>query len=136
MKVSVEEVGLRLVIVVVGDEILHGVLREEIAELAVKLRRERLVVAQDERRAVQLRDDVGHGEGLSRACHPQQGVMFGAVPDRADELCDRFRLVAHRGVIRYQLEIHGAKVDKKRYGEMSPRFGQGGASVLKRTGDS
>ena len=107
------EVGLRLVIVVVGDEILHGVLREEIAELAVKLRRERLVVAQDERRAVQLRDDVGHGEGLSRACHPQQGVMFGAVPDRADELCDRFRLVAHRGVIRYQLEIHGAKVDKK-----------------------
>ena len=30
------EVGLRLVIVVVGDEILHGVLREEIAELAVK----------------------------------------------------------------------------------------------------
>lgn len=130
------EVGLRLVIVVVGDEILHGVLREEIAELAVKLRRERLVVAQDERRAVQLRDDVGHGEGLSRACHPQQGVMFGAVPDRADELCDRFRLVAHRGVIRYQLEIHGAKVDKKRYGEMSPRFGQGGASVLKRTGDS
>lgn len=70
-------------------------------------------MAQDERRAVQLRDDVGHGEGLSRACHPQQGVMFGAVPDRADELCDRFRLVAHRGVIRYQLEIHGAKVGKK-----------------------
>ena len=39
--------------------------------------------------------------------------MFGAVPDRADELCDRFRLVAHRGVIRYEFEIHRTKITIK-----------------------
>ena len=39
-------VGLGLVVVVVGDEVLDRVVREELAELAVQLRGERLVVRQ------------------------------------------------------------------------------------------
>src|SRR3954469_10783012 len=38
------DVRLGLVVVVVGDEVLDGVLREELAELVAELRRERLVV--------------------------------------------------------------------------------------------
>ena len=39
-------VGLGLVVVVVGDEVLDRVVREELAELPVELRREGLVVRQ------------------------------------------------------------------------------------------
>ena len=64
------QVGLRLVVIVVGDEILHGVVREKGLELAIQLRGERLVVAQHERGPPHLLDDVGDGEGLARAGHP------------------------------------------------------------------
>ena len=58
-------------------------------------------MAQDQRRTVQPRDDVGYRESLSRTRHAQQRVVFGPVFDRADELPDRLRLVAHRGIVRY-----------------------------------
>ena len=104
------EVGLRLVIVVVGDEILDGVVGKEVAELAVELCGEGLVVAQDECRAVEFGDDVGHREGLSRTRHAQQRVVLRAVADRADELRNSLRLVARRGVIGYEFEIHDTKI--------------------------
>ena len=103
------QVGFRLVVVVVGDEILHGVFREEVLELPVQLRREGLVMAQHQRRTVQPRDDVGHREGLPGARHAQQRVVLRAVFDRAHQLPDRLRLVAHRGVVRYEFEIHECK---------------------------
>ena len=45
-------VGFGLVVVVVRDEVLDRVVREELPELAVELRRQRLVVRQHERRAL------------------------------------------------------------------------------------
>jgi hypothetical protein len=47
-------VGLGLVVVVVGDEVLDRVVREELAELAVQLRGQGLVVGHDDRRALQF----------------------------------------------------------------------------------
>ena len=49
--VGLRDVGFRLVVVVVGDEILHRVVREELAELRAELRRQRLVVGDDQGRA-------------------------------------------------------------------------------------
>jgi hypothetical protein len=46
-------VGLGLVVVVVGDEVLDRVVREELLELPVELRREGLVVGHDDRRPLQ-----------------------------------------------------------------------------------
>ena len=109
IRVRRRQVGLRLVVVVIGDEILHGIFREEVLELPVQLRREGLVVAQDQRRTLQLRDDVGHREGLPGARHAQQRVVLRAVLDRAHQLPDRLRLIAHRGVVRYEFEIHECK---------------------------
>jgi len=54
-------------------------------------------------------------KGLSPSLFtPQAGVLC-LEPCRIEptSCAIGFRLVAHRGVIRYQLEIHGAKVDKK-----------------------
>ena len=45
VEVARRDVRLRLVVVVVRDEVLDGVVREELAELGVELRRERLVRA-------------------------------------------------------------------------------------------
>ena len=70
------QVSLGLVIVVIGDEIFDGVLREKVFELPVKLRRQRLVMAQHERRAVDFLNHVGDREGLARAGHAQQRVVL------------------------------------------------------------
>ena len=43
------DIGLRLVVVVVGDEVLDSVVREEFAHLAVELRRQRLVGCKHQR---------------------------------------------------------------------------------------
>ena len=58
VRVGGGNVGLRLVVVVVTDEILDGILREEAPELLIQLRRERLVVHHHERRPVDLGDDL------------------------------------------------------------------------------
>ena len=47
-----------------------------------------------QRRPPELRDDVGHGEGLARAGHAQQGLVRQAVLDALDQLGDGLRLVA------------------------------------------
>ena len=107
--VRCREVGLGLVVVVVADEILHAVVREEVFELAVELRRERLVVAQDQRRAVHLGDHVGHGEGLSGAGNAEQGLGRNAVLEALHELFDGFGLVA--GGLEFGDEFEGHWTD-------------------------
>jgi hypothetical protein len=47
--VGARDVGLGLVVVVVGDEVLDRVVGEELAQLAVELRGQRLVRRQDQR---------------------------------------------------------------------------------------
>ena len=53
--VGARDVGFRLVVVVVADEILDRVVREERLELAVELRRQDLVRRQHDRRPLHLR---------------------------------------------------------------------------------
>ena len=68
-------VGLGLVVIVVGDEILDRVLGEELAHLGIQLRRQRLVRRDDQRRPPLARDHVGHGVGLARAGHAEQRLV-------------------------------------------------------------
>ena len=65
VQVGLRDVGLGLVVVVVGDEVLDGVVREELAELVAELRGERLVVGDDQGRAADLLDDPGHRRRLA-----------------------------------------------------------------------
>ena len=58
-------VGLGLVIVVVADEILDRIVGKKALEFAVELGGEGLVVRDDQRRHLQLLDDIGHGKGLA-----------------------------------------------------------------------
>ena len=91
VEVARGDVRLRLVVVVVGDEVLHRVVGKEVLELAKELRGQRLVVRQHQRGPLAGLHDLGHGEGLARSGDPLQGVKppvagqprddrFGGVP--------------------------------------------------------
>ncbi len=104
--VARRDVGLGLVVVVVADEVLHGVGREEGLEFAVELGREGLVVAEYQGRTLQALYDVGHREGLARTRHAEQRDVAHALAQGRTELVDRFGLVAGWLVVGFELEFH------------------------------
>ena len=91
-------VGLRLVIVVIGDEVLNGVLREELPQLVAELGRQGFVVGQHQRRPAGLGDHVGHRERLARARGPQQRLITLAAVYPRHQLLDRRRLITLRRI--------------------------------------
>ena len=98
-------VGLRLVVVVVADEVLHRIVGEKRAELGTQLRRQRFVVRQHQRGAVALGNDVGHGKGFAAAGHAQQGLAAVTPLHPLHQLRDRLRLVASGGIVRHQFKF-------------------------------
>ena len=92
--VGARHVGLGLVVVVIADEILDRVVREEALELAVELGRQGLVGREHERRPLGLLDHLGHGEGLARAGDAEQHLGAVLAPHALDQVGDRLRLVA------------------------------------------
>ena len=73
--VGARDIGFRLVVVVIGNEILHRVLGEEVLHLGVELGGQRFVGRQDQRRALHDLDHLGHGEGLARAGDAEQHLV-------------------------------------------------------------
>ena len=57
--------GLGLVIIVIRNEVLHEVVREEFFELTIKLSGEGFVVTQNEGGSLRFLNHIGHGKGLS-----------------------------------------------------------------------
>ena len=98
VEVGLGDVRLGLVVVVVGDEVLDGVLREELAKLVAELRGERLVVRDHERRALELLHHPRHRRRLARAGGPEERLPTVPRADRLGELRDRARLVSGRPV--------------------------------------
>ena len=91
-------------------------MREKSLELAIELCGEGLVVAQDQRRALQFLDDVGHGERLAGACHAQEGDGVHALPEGGTETVDGCRLVAGGFVCGFKLEFHAVIIfPRQRY---------------------
>lgn len=88
------EVSLGLVVIVIGDEVLDGVMRKEPFELGVQLSSEGLVMRQDEGGPLELRDDVGNGESLTRTSDAEKCGVLRAGFYGAGELSDSLGLVA------------------------------------------
>ena len=97
--VGARDIGFGLVVVVVGDEILDRVVREEALELAVELGGQGLVVGEDQGRALGRLDDLGHGEGLAGAGDAEQHLGAVVALDALDQLGDRLGLVALGGEV-------------------------------------
>jgi hypothetical protein len=80
------DIGFRLVIVVIGNEIFHPVFREELFELVIELVGQGLVVGNDQGGFLVLLDNIGHGIGLSGACDAYQGLKMLASFEAGNEL--------------------------------------------------
>ncbi len=110
VEVLARDVGLWLVVVVVGDEVLDGVGREVRPELVAELRRQRLVVGEDQRGPLQPLDRRRHRHRLAGAGGPQQGHPAVAPRDRLGDAVDRLRLISGRRVDGVELERrHGRR---------------------------
>ena len=55
-----------------GDEILYSIVREKFLELTVELCRQSFVMSNDQRRFIQLLDDIRHRKGFSGAGDAQK----------------------------------------------------------------
>ena len=97
-------VGFRLVVIVVADEVLDGILGEEAAELLIELGGERLVVGHHQRGAVHPGDALRHGERLPGAGDAEQDLGRVAPLQALDELIDRAALIAAKLEVRDEFE--------------------------------
>ena len=110
IQVSLFDVCFRLIIVVIGDEEFHRVMREKFLKFAAKLCSERLVVRQNERRALGLFDDVGHCKGLAGSRDTEQHLMLLIFQDALCERLDGGGLIAGRLELGFQNKAAHAKL--------------------------
>ncbi len=102
--VGLGDVGLGLVVVVVGDEVLDRVVREEHPQLVGELRGQRLVGLHHQDRPLHLLGHPRHRRRLARAGRAQQHDVLLARVDPLDDLRDRRRLVARGRVVGLHVE--------------------------------
>ena len=92
-------VSLRLIIIVIRYKIFYGILWEKFLHFPVKLRRQRLIVGNDERWLVQCLNDIRHRKGLSRTRHTQQCLELISLFEAFYKLGNGLRLVAGRLIL-------------------------------------
>ena len=102
--VPLRNIGFRLVIVVVGNEVFHAVIREEVPEFVEELRRKSLVMRQHKGGFVARGYDVGDGKRLSRAGYPEKRPAPEISLSAFHEFLYGFRLRSFRLKIAYQFK--------------------------------
>ena len=100
------KIGFGLIVIIVADEIFHGIVREQLLELAVQLGGKGFVGRQHQRRLLRALYDMRHGKSLARARDAKQHLMCRAAENAPGELLYGLRLVALRLVIGYKLKVH------------------------------
>ena len=118
------DVGLGLVVVVVGDEVLDRVVGEELAELVAELRGQRLVVGDHQRGPLHRRDRRRHREGLAGPGRAEQRLELLTGLQPLGQPGDRLRLVGRRRVGGIQLELGHRMTIASASGAFCPHTGQ------------
>ena len=103
--VRMGNICLRLIIIIVGDEILHRIVGEKLPELAAKLGRQRLVVGKHQGGPVYLFDHRCHGEGLAGAGNTQKCLLRQPQLHAPGQGFNCLRLVTGGAIFRYQLKF-------------------------------
>ena len=73
-QITLRHIGLRLVVVVIANEILDRILRKEITKLTIELRGERFVGCEHNGGPPHASDHIGHRKGLAGAGYTQQSL--------------------------------------------------------------
>ena len=102
--VGARNIGLRLIVIIITDEIFHRIVRKKRLELAVELRRQSLIMGENQGRPLTPLDDMRHGEGLARTRDPEQHLIPLVTLEPTQQLVDRRRLIPRRGIVRNNLE--------------------------------
>ncbi|MBA7674691.1 hypothetical protein ES703_82912 [subsurface metagenome] len=105
VEVGAGDIGFRLVVIVVADEVLDGVVGEKFPELLVKLGSQRLVVADDQGGLLRPLDDISHGESLAAAGNAEQRLVPVALIQPLHQTLHRLRLVTRHSKIRDYLKL-------------------------------
>ncbi len=103
--VGARHIGFGLVVVVVGDEILHRIMGKIRLELAVQLRRQGFVRRQDQSGTLNVFNHFRHGESLAGAGDSEENLVLLRLVDPLHQLRDRMGLVAGGFVIGHHLEF-------------------------------
>ena len=105
--VGLGQICLRLIVVVIGDEIFHGVIREEALKLVKQLSCQGLVVRDDQGRTLDLFDDICQGKGLAGPGYSEKNLVLPPGKDPLLQLLDGSRLVTAGGIFGGEIEGHG-----------------------------
>ena len=87
-------VSFWLIVVVVGNEILHRIVGKELLELTIELGGQGLVMGHDDGGPLDLLDDIGDGEGFTGAGYPQQRLVCQTGLDTIHQPFDCLGLIA------------------------------------------
>ena len=103
--IGLGNIRLRLVVIVVGNEILHRVVGKELLELGSQLRRQGLVMGDDQGGALHFLNDVRHSKGFAAAGNAQQSLLHDAGLHAGGQPRHGLRLVAGHLKIRSYGEL-------------------------------
>ena len=102
--IGIRDIGLRLIIVVVRDEVFHRIIWKKRLKLRAKLCCQRLVVCQNQSWTIYCFDNIGHGKSFTRTGNTQQCLFLVSMKNTLCQLLDCLRLVSSRLIGRYQLK--------------------------------
>ena len=88
------QISLRLIIVVVRDEVFHRIVGKKGFELAIQLCRQGFVVAHNKGRTIDLRYYVGDGKGFPGTRDSKERLCRYVLLEPRNKLIDGFRLIA------------------------------------------
>ena len=86
-------IGFRLVVIIVGNEVFHCVIGEELLELTIKLAGQRFIMGDNQSRLVDLSDNLTHGIGLTSTSRPHENLGLLAPLDIVHQLLNSLGLV-------------------------------------------
>ena len=86
-------IRFRLVVVVVGNEIFDGIIGKKSLHLTIELCGKRLIGSKDERRSLDLCDDMSHGKGFTRPCNTEEYLIIRPVIYTRHQSANRVRLI-------------------------------------------
>ena len=92
--ISAGDISLGLIVVVVGNKILHRVFREKFAKLRAKLRRQSFIMRKNKRGLIDSGNHVCHRKGFARTCDTKQRLHALACFNACHKIVDRLGLVA------------------------------------------
>ena len=98
-------IGLGLVVIVIGDKIFHRIFRKEFPELTAQLGRQCLVMGQHQGRPVQLGNHRRHGKGFSGPGYTQKGLLPQSPVHPIDQPGNGLWLISGGFVFRNQFEL-------------------------------